>query len=165
MFYKNQQDEEIFLCIIALCETITDETLSNKVRRNKRARMIGNAIYEMSTVHSGLISKGAVRACLYKQQKKPTQDHYFSRQEGGETIVQYVEQQRKNHNKLDFLEIKKLVDRFRSVHLVSAEENKKLDGFLRKNRHCRTQWEDAYRAVGIELIKYVPYKRFKTYNI
>ncbi len=165
MFYENEQDEETFLCILALCENITDETLLNNVRRNKRARMISNAIYEMSTIRSGLISKEAIRACLEGRQKKPTEEHYFSRQEGGESIIRYVEQQRKEKLPLDFAHIKQLVDRFRNVHLVSTEENRKLDTFLRKNKNYHGQWEKTYEAVGIELVDYVPRKRFKTYNI
>jgi hypothetical protein len=149
--------------IFCKIENIPNEVWENEKRFSARARGIGNDIYELSVIRSGFISKGAIRAVASGDQKYPTEEHYYNRQGAGTFILNYVKRQMQKKRPINKSYIIRWLNMFRMVHLVSAEENRLLDQYTRKNKNDFGNWKKAYEAVGIELIAYQPRKPYKKY--
>lgn len=94
------------------------------------ARMFANDIHDMSTIWTGYASTAAVQRKLKDPSYKPTKDHFHSRQRGGELLVRLMLECYGQGKLPAFTDIKKIVDKYREVHYVTAEENNKLKNLM-----------------------------------
>lgn len=156
-------NDEVFNIILSTCHEATLESLNDPDRFRQRARTIGSNIFDMTPIHSGLISVGCITAILEKRQDYPTKEHFNGRQQCGEQILKYVKKQKKKKQPLDDMYIKELVDKYRHVHFTSKEENIELAALAKKYPSLQTNWKQMYKLKGIKLIEYVKYQRYDRY--
>jgi hypothetical protein len=112
------------------------------------ARMFANDIHDMSTIWTGYASHACVRKKLRDPAYKPTKDHFHSRQRGGEKLVRLMLKRYGEGVLPSFEEVKKIVDKYREVHYVTAEENNKLKNLM--NIPCTHK--QAYEQAKIEVV-------------
>lgn len=111
------------------------------------ARIIGQIIYELPNIKSGLVSKSVVDEHGFRGSKF-TPEHFYSRQRAGRTIVEHF----KNEN----LSAEKLLDmlvEYSMVHLVTFDENMQLARIQKAEETRDLTPIEQYRIAGIELIK------------
>lgn len=113
--------------------------------RKAKARTIGNLIHDISGKFTGYISVKAVRKKVADNSTKFCNEHYHSRQESGEKIIDLF-YHRPWCTYDEFLrELRPLC----SVHKVLSLENAALVPFQNE----RLPWYECYQNAGIELIK------------
>lgn len=128
---------------------------------NTYARIIGTLLYEMTPLHSGLISAECVQLRIKNGHSKKTNEHFMGRQKGGDECLKHVS----STMSVDPVAIKAIVDEYRQVHYTSAEENTKLKYTIDSIPGLEDDWKLAYRTVGIRLGTYVPNLRAHKYDL
>lgn len=164
-FYEHVLNDEVFSIVLSTCESATLAGLNDPLRFRQRARTIGSNIYDMTAVHSGLISKGCIIAMREGTQKTVTKEHFHGRQECGEVILNYVKAVLEAGAKIDHLAVKALVDKYRQVHYTSSEENTALAVLAKKDPELQKDWVKMYELCGIELVPYVRNQRYSKYSV
>lgn len=112
------------------------------------ARMFANDIHDMSTIWTGYASASCVQNKLKDPAYKQTKDHFHSRQRGGELLVRLMLKRYGEGKMPSFGEVKKIVDKYREVHYVTADENNKLKNLM--NVPCTHK--QAYEQADIRII-------------
>lgn len=112
------------------------------------ARMFANDIHDMSTIWTGYASPACVQKKLKTPSYKPTKDHFHSRQRGGERLVRLMIKCFGEGKLPPFEEVKKIVDKYREVHYVTAQENNRLKHLM----VVPCTHKQAYEQAKIEVI-------------
>jgi len=164
-YYKNRADDIRFGRILESCTAFLADPNKDKLTHNTYARIIGTLLYEMSPIHSGLISKECVlawqRALATGKSFHKTKEHFRGRQEGGVSALRHV----LSSSSVSPFVIRDIVDDYRQVHYTSSAENTALKGIITANPSFADDWKQAYRAGGIELGDYVCGKRALKYDL
>jgi len=142
--------------IVEVCENTVAGLLKAKKPFEKElflnpsgyARTFANEIHDMPTIWTGFASHTAVQRKLKNPKYKPTKDHFHSRQRGGDELVRLMVKCYGDGKLPQFEAIKAIVDKYREVHYVTAQENNKLKHLM--NVPCTHK--EAYRQAEIKVI-------------
>jgi hypothetical protein len=110
-------------------------------------RDYANMIHDMPSVWTGKASQTAIKKKLHSAKFRHSEDHYHSRQRGGEEIVTLILATFGEGRSPTFEEVKTIVDKYCHVHYVTKEENNKLKHIMEPGK----QWEQAYHEAGVLL--------------
>ena len=110
-------------------------------------RDYANMIHDMPNVWTSLASQTAIRNKLADVKSRHSEDHYYSRQRGGEEIVTLILSTFGQGRSPTFDEVKIIIEKYRHVHYVTKEENHTLKHIMEPGK----QWEDAYVEAGVLL--------------
>ena len=102
-----------------------------------------NQIFDMAVIYTGYTSKKAIETGLPKS--KLTEEHIHPRNQSAKRLIQYV---------LDGMgvnDLAEMVKQFCQVHITTKEENTSLVQYQKQPDY---NWQDGYRAVGIELVEH-----------
>lgn len=163
-YYDSCADNIRFKVILDTCWSFLREYNGDKdspIVFNTYSRIIGTILYEMTPIHSGLISERCIRIRLQTGTSKKTDEHFMGRQQGGEKCLNSV----LLSGTVDPQVIKGIVDTYRQVHYTSAEENTKLNSIIKANPGFENDWRLPYRELGIKLGQYVPHQRANKYDL
>lgn len=111
-------------------------------------RDYANMIHDMPNVWTGKASHQAILRKLSNSKFRHSEDHYHSRQRGGEEIVKLIIACYKSKRKPSRREIKAIIDKYCQVHYVTKEENHKLKYTMEPNK----TWEQAYKECDVKLV-------------
>ena len=129
--------------------TLAHITASAGVSTKVKARAIGTMIYDIPTKRSGLVSAALLDEYGYRPSvSKCTEEHFYSRNESGYTIIDMVE----NDNATIGDVGEYLVDAT-TVHLTTKEENTRLSTIQNHPTTKDLSWEEQYAMAGIELVE------------
>lgn len=110
-------------------------------------RDYANMIHDMPNVWTGLASQAAIAGKLADPKFRFSEDHYHSRQRGGEEIVRLIIKCYQKKTKPKFSTVKKIIDKYCHVHYVTKEENNRLKHTMEPGK----TWEQAYKECGVLL--------------
>lgn len=114
---------------------------------NDVARFIGGTIYELPFKFTGMVSSTLIDINGHRS-KIYTREHFYSRQQSGRIIIeQYI------NGTLDYRHLLMLLDMFRQVHYVTAQENTRLTPFQNKPEYRHLSWEEQYALAKVVLVK------------
>lgn len=112
-------------------------------------RKYANLLHDMPNIRTGLASKAAISTKLKNFRWKHSEDHFHSRQRGGEAIVQYIKKCFGAQTEPELTCIKKIVDKYRRVHIVTKQENNKLSKIMEPGISPK----QAYKQGGVQLLE------------
>jgi hypothetical protein len=141
--------EDILAQYHHLCSTEHPFDLQIFKNESQAGRKYANMLHDMPNIRTGMASKKAILEKIKNHQWKHSEDHFNSRQRGGEAIVKYIKKCFGAHKEPDFNYIKKIVDKHRQVHIVTKEENHKLSKIMEPGKSP----EKAYEEGGVELFE------------
>jgi hypothetical protein len=128
--------------------TLAHITASAAVSTKVKARAIGTMIYDIPTKRSGLVSAALLNEYGYRPAvNKCTEEHFHSRQNTGETIIEMVA------NGAHIGEVGELLVDATTVHLTTAEENTRLSAIQNHPTTKDLPWQEQYAMAGIELVE------------
>jgi hypothetical protein len=114
------------------------------VREEHIFQSIRHQIHDLKPIYSGYTSHAAIK--MYKGRlTKMTKEHYNGRANSAREIVQMIK------NKVGYQELLNFIKKSCNVHYTTPEENMKLVPYQNKENY---NWEEAYAAAGIKLVKY-----------
>lgn len=115
------------------------------------ARTFANEIHDMSTIWTGYASLSAILRKLRTPTYKPTKDHFHSRQRGGEELVKLMKASYGQGVLPEPKAIQAIVDKYREVHYVTAQENNKLKHLM--DVPCTHKQAYSQAKINIRLAK------------
>lgn len=110
-------------------------------------RDYANMIHDIPNVWTGLASQAAIRAKLNDVKFRHSEDHYMSRQRGGEELVQLILTRFGDGISPSLDEVEKIIQRYRRVHYVTKDENNTLKHIMEPGK----EWQVAYSEAGVLL--------------
>jgi len=110
------------------------------------ARSIGNDIHDLPTIWTGLESEASIASKGTKGYSH-SNEHFYPRQYAGLQIVKHIIE----HKGINFTRLLEFLDKFRQVHHVTPEENRKLMKY--QSAYVFSTPEIAYKQAGIVLVK------------
>ena len=119
--------------------------LSNENHRLITINALRNILFDLKPIYSGYTSREAIDRGYKKSQM--TVEHYHSRQRMATMIVGLVQ------NSAAYDEVLASIKEACMVHYTTKEENLALIPYQKQAGYI---WEEAYAAVGIELVEYDP---------
>ncbi len=102
-------------------------------------------IHDMPNVWTGMASQSAIKAKLKNVKFRHSEDHFHSRQRGGEAIVTLILKTFGQGRSPTYEEVQEIVDKYCHVHYVTKEENHKLKHIMEEGK----TWEQAYDEGGV----------------
>lgn len=111
-------------------------------------RDYANMIHDIPSVWSGLASQSAIRNKLNNVKSKHSEDHFYSRQRGGEEIVTLILKTFGQGRSPTFEEVRAIIDKYCHVHYVTREENNILKHIMEPGM----RWKQAYSQAGVLLV-------------
>ena len=112
-------------------------------------RKYANLLHDMPNIRTGLASKAAITAKLKNFRWKHSEDHFHSRQRGGEVLVRYIKKCFGARTEPEFEYVKKIVDKYRQFQIVTKQENHKLSKIMQPGLSSK----QAYKEGGVELFE------------
>ena len=110
-------------------------------------RDYANMIHDIPSVWTGMASQTAIRNKLKNVKARHSEDHFHSRQRGGEEIVSLILSTFGQGRSPTFEEVEAIISKYRHVHYVTKQENHTLKHIMEPGK----QWEDAYAEAGVLL--------------
>jgi hypothetical protein len=117
--------------------------------------MIMNSLFQLPGIFSGYISEKASKLPI----GKTTPEHFYGRTESAKRLVKEIKE---NPGRSDKALIKFIKSRCR-IHRVTSDENNSLKAFNLANPN--THWRNAYKELGIVLIRYERQTQKYVYSI
>ena len=129
--------------------TLAHITAKAGVSTKVKARAIGTMIYDIPTKRSGMVSLALLDEYGYRPSvSKCTEEHFYSRNESGFTIIEMVEKHGGTIGDVG----EYLVDAT-TVHLTTKAENIRLSAIQNHPTTKDLGWEEQYAMAGIELVE------------
>ena len=126
--------------------TLAHITASAGVSTKVKARAIGTMIYDIPTKRSGMVSVALIDEYGYRPSvSKCTEEHFYSRNESGYTIIDMVSKGATIGDVGEYL-----VDAT-TVHLTTKEENLRLSSIQNHPVTKDLDWQEQYDLAGIQL--------------
>ena len=128
--------------------TLAHITALAGVSTKVKARAIGTMIYDIPTKRSGLVSLALLDEYGYRPSvSKCTEEHFYSRNESGYTIIDMVT------DGAHVGEVGEYLVDATTVHLTTKEENIRLSAIQNHPTTKDLDWEEQYAMAGIELVE------------
>ncbi len=131
-----------------------DKPLESAIFTNPKSvgRDYANMIHDMPSDWTGMASQSAIKNKLAGNKIKHSEDHFYSRQRGGEQIVRLIKKRYREGRSPTFEEVKIIFNKYRHVHYVTKQENNKLKHIMAPGK----SWREAYEEAGVILTKARP---------
>lgn len=113
-------------------------------------RMLGQLLYEAPAIPTGFVSVQLLKQKLECWDTRPCQDHFMSRQRGGERLVQMIIYANQTSGTITRDDVGEWARTHCQVHYITREENTAL-----RKHQMQCSSAAAYRRCGINLI-YAP---------